>query len=167
MLWSETCNEGKVNKHVYLFVVEPGSLPASYTLNDYIRDTALLKGTKFMCKEGGCGVCTVTVIRPELQQPEQPVNSVWANEDVLVFILGLINYYPSAWFATTTHLTSNAEEYNILPPPPPLVILVWSVRIVEWPKSKCEQRYRILCSFFSLRFAQFHIGAMMHDATCW
>ena len=70
-----------------------------------------------MCKEGGCGVCTVTVIRPELQQPEQPVNSVWANEDVLVFILGLINYYPSAWFATTTHLTSNAEEYNILPPP--------------------------------------------------
>ena len=68
MLW--------IHKLCSYVLVEPGSLPASYTLNDYIRDTALLKGTKFMCKEGGCGVCTVTVIRPELQQPEQPVNSV-------------------------------------------------------------------------------------------
>lgn len=60
----------------HTFAVEPGSLPDKYTLNDFIRENALLKGTKFMCKEGGCGACTVSVVRPDLQQPEQPVNSV-------------------------------------------------------------------------------------------
>jgi xanthine dehydrogenase/oxidase len=31
------------------------------TLNDYIRETALLKGTKLACGEGGCGACVVMV----------------------------------------------------------------------------------------------------------
>lgn len=30
-------------------------------LADYIRNTANLKGTKVLCREGGCGVCIVTV----------------------------------------------------------------------------------------------------------
>ncbi|KAH9519698.1 hypothetical protein Btru_070662 [Bulinus truncatus] len=35
--------------------------PPTYTLNDYIRDVAGLKGTKVMCREAGCGCCAVTV----------------------------------------------------------------------------------------------------------
>ncbi|XP_035826275.1 indole-3-acetaldehyde oxidase [Aplysia californica] len=31
------------------------------TLNDYLRQTAGLKGTKVMCREAGCGTCAVTV----------------------------------------------------------------------------------------------------------
>ncbi|XP_059045049.1 xanthine dehydrogenase/oxidase-like [Achroia grisella] len=31
------------------------------SLNDYLRETLNLRGTKYMCKEGGCGACIVAV----------------------------------------------------------------------------------------------------------
>lgn len=34
---------------------------ATTTLNDYLRETAGLKGTKVMCREAGCGCCSVAV----------------------------------------------------------------------------------------------------------
>ena len=34
---------------------------ASYTLAEYLRQHAGLKGTKVTCREGGCGACTVAV----------------------------------------------------------------------------------------------------------
>lgn len=39
-------------------------------LVDYLRDTLKLFGTKIGCGEGGCGACTVTLIRPSPQGKE-------------------------------------------------------------------------------------------------
>lgn len=46
-------------------------------LNDYIRDVLNLRGTKYMCKEGGCGTCIVAVTVTEQGQKRTfSVNSV-------------------------------------------------------------------------------------------
>ncbi|KAH8311383.1 hypothetical protein KR044_005999, partial [Drosophila immigrans] len=45
-----------------LLAVSLRSLPPEITLNTFIREHAQLKATKFMCLEGGCGVC-VCVLR--------------------------------------------------------------------------------------------------------
>ncbi|KAJ9584593.1 hypothetical protein L9F63_021063, partial [Diploptera punctata] len=37
-------------------------VPIGTTLNAYIRDYCQLKGTKYMCYEGGCGSCVVSVV---------------------------------------------------------------------------------------------------------
>ncbi|XP_026330716.1 indole-3-acetaldehyde oxidase-like isoform X3 [Hyposmocoma kahamanoa] len=38
-----------------------GDVDSDVSLNDYIRERLNLRGTKYMCKEGGCGACIVAV----------------------------------------------------------------------------------------------------------
>ncbi|KAF9420132.1 hypothetical protein HW555_003545 [Spodoptera exigua] len=46
------------------------------TLNDYIRNHLNLRGTKYMCKEGGCGACIVAVTVNDPHRRTFSVNSV-------------------------------------------------------------------------------------------
>lgn len=41
--------------------VNLANLPPDITLNTFIREHAQLTATKFMCQEGGCGVCVCVV----------------------------------------------------------------------------------------------------------
>nr|XP_032518556.1 indole-3-acetaldehyde oxidase-like [Danaus plexippus plexippus] len=54
------------------------------TLNEYIRNVANLKGTKYMCNEGGCGVCVVSV---QAALPPTQENKTFAVNSCLVSIL--------------------------------------------------------------------------------
>ncbi|XP_049875547.1 uncharacterized protein LOC126373432 [Pectinophora gossypiella] len=47
--------------HIPVRNVMGSEVDADVSLNDYLRNFLNLRGTKFMCKEGGCGACIVSV----------------------------------------------------------------------------------------------------------
>lgn len=50
------------NKYYLLHIkVNADSVPIDTSLNTFLRSHANLRGTKFMCLEGGCGACIVSV----------------------------------------------------------------------------------------------------------
>ncbi|CAG7835136.1 unnamed protein product [Allacma fusca] len=53
-----------------------GSLNPESRLVDYIRDQAKLKGTKWTCREGGCGACVVTARTKDPQTGQELVRAV-------------------------------------------------------------------------------------------
>lgn len=71
-------------------------MPPDITLNTFIREHVQLTATKYMCLEGGCGVC-VCVIKGK--QPSSGVTRTWAANTVsgplitINFFNKKINYY--------------------------------------------------------------------------
>ncbi|KAK7070444.1 hypothetical protein SK128_014346 [Halocaridina rubra] len=44
-----------------------GDIPPWTRLVDFLREKAKLCGTKVVCREAGCGICTVVITRPDLE----------------------------------------------------------------------------------------------------
>uniref|UniRef100_A0A182Q7D1 FAD-binding PCMH-type domain-containing protein n=1 Tax=Anopheles farauti TaxID=69004 RepID=A0A182Q7D1_9DIPT len=66
-----------------LYAVNAATVSVDTSLNTFIRDHAHLKGTKFMCREGGCGACVVTLSG---HHPVKRERRTWAANSCLVLV---------------------------------------------------------------------------------
>ncbi|CAG7815146.1 unnamed protein product, partial [Allacma fusca] len=65
-----------INGKEYSVNTEIEKVGTGSLLVDYIRDNVGLKGTKYMCREGGCGACVVTAKTKNPNTGEDIVRSV-------------------------------------------------------------------------------------------
>ncbi|CAG7720322.1 unnamed protein product [Allacma fusca] len=65
-----------INGKQYTVKPTDGRLNPESRLVDYIRDEAKLKGTKWTCREGGCGACVVTARTKDPQTGQELVRAV-------------------------------------------------------------------------------------------
>lgn len=62
-----------------MILVDASTTSVDTSLNTFIRNHAKLRGTKFMCLEGGCGVCIVTL---KGLHPVKKQERIWAVNSV-------------------------------------------------------------------------------------
>ena len=80
----QVVNGKNYRKRINFLNISTGEDGDGVSLAKYIREVALLTGTKVSCGEGGCGACIVTVSKFEGDTP-RAVNSV--SRDVWGFVL--------------------------------------------------------------------------------
>ncbi|XP_045499904.1 abscisic-aldehyde oxidase-like [Colias croceus] len=73
------------------------------TLNDFLRKRLNLRGTKYMCKEGGCGVCIVAVTVPDADGKRTTLSI----DSCLTTILSCQD-----WEITTVEGIGNRQRYH-------------------------------------------------------
>ncbi|CAH0755277.1 unnamed protein product [Diatraea saccharalis] len=79
------------------FAIVGSNVNANTSLLDFIRGRAGLKGTKYMCKEGGCGACIVAVVRKN--------STIMAVNSCMVSVLSCLN-----WEITTIEEIGNRKK---------------------------------------------------------
>ncbi|CAD7078520.1 unnamed protein product [Hermetia illucens] len=92
----------KVNGKPYK--VFPQNYPVDMTLNTFIRQHAKLPGTKFMCQEGGCGVC-ICVIKG--RHPDTKEMRTWATNSCLTLLNAC-----DGWEVITIEGVGNKKGYH-------------------------------------------------------
>ncbi|XP_037946121.1 indole-3-acetaldehyde oxidase-like [Teleopsis dalmanni] len=89
------------------YTVNLASLPADITLNTFIREHAGLPATKFMCQEGGCGVCVCAVTG---KHPATGDIRTWAVNSCLT----LLNSCADLEITTSEGLGNKREGYHAI-----------------------------------------------------